>query len=267
MPRREGLAALLVALSLPLGALGGRTAAATEAERALARSSLSDGQSFEYARELTAMGPRLTGSASYQRAAEWCAGQFRALGITRVALEPFTIERGWERVSARARIIAPSDRPLHVASLGWMPSTPDGGLDAEVVALDSFSLDAIAARRSLQGRIALLPEGDPPGGPDSVARSGRALGIALRAAGALAMLVPDSDPDNQLVARGLGSPPPSACCRRRRSAATTSSRFAVCWPAVLSGCRSSSSTASRRARRASTTSSPRSPAAIAPTNG
>ena len=64
--RRDGLAALLIAASVPFG-------------RELARSSLSGGKSLEYAGELIAMGPRVTGSASYQRAAEWSADRFRAM--------------------------------------------------------------------------------------------------------------------------------------------------------------------------------------------
>ena len=192
MPRLDSLAALIVAASLPLVGLG------------LARSSVSAGKSFEYASELTAIGPRVTGSASYQRAAQWSAERFRAMGLTRVALEPFTIERGWERVSARARILGPSDRSLHVESLGWTPSTPDGGVEADVVAIDRLSIDAIAARGPLQGRIALLPEGDPPGDPETAARARRAFVVALRAAGALAMLSPDGVAGNHLIARGFG---------------------------------------------------------------
>jgi Zn-dependent M28 family amino/carboxypeptidase len=123
------------------------------------------------------------------------------MGITRTALEPFTIDRGWERVSARARIVEPESRELHVESLGWTPSTPDGGVNAEIVALESFSLNVTSVKRSLQGRIALLPDGDPPGDPDAAARS---LGASLRNAGALAVLAPDGDVDNQLTARGFG---------------------------------------------------------------
>jgi carboxypeptidase Q len=169
----------------------------------LARSSVSGGKSLAYVRGLTEAGPRLTGSAAYQRAAEWSADQFRAMGITQVALEPFTIERGWERVSARARIVAPADRPIHVASLGWSPSTPEGGFEAEVVALEGFSPVALPPRAALEGRIVLLPDGDPPVDSDTAARTRIALAVALRAAGVLAILSADSDADNQLSARGF----------------------------------------------------------------
>ena len=192
MRRLAVLVVLLVAVSAPPTGLD------------LARSSVSGGKSFEYARELTAIGPRVTGSVTYQRAAEWAADQFRAMGLARVTLEPFTIERGWERVSARARIVAPAPRDLHVASLGWSPSTPEGGVEGEIVALDNFSPEAIASRGPLQGRIALLPEGDPPGDAPATAGTRRALSVALRTAGVLAMLSPDSDPDDELSARGFG---------------------------------------------------------------
>jgi carboxypeptidase Q len=186
MRRVSGIAVLLVAAS----------------SLNLARSSISGGKSLEYATELTAIGPRVTGSRTYERAAEWSADQFRAMGVTRVAMEPFTIERGWERVSARARIAAPVDRSLHVASLGWSPSTPEGGFDADVVALDSFSLEATETRR-LQGRIVLLPEGDPPADPVTSGKATNAFAVRLRTAGALAILVPDGEADNLLTARGL----------------------------------------------------------------
>jgi carboxypeptidase Q len=186
MRRLGGIAVLLVAAS----------------SLDLARSSVARGRSLEYATQLTEIGPRVTGSRTYERAVEWSADQFRAMGITRVALEPFTIERGWERVAARARIAVPLERPLHVESLGWSPSTPDGGLDADVVALDTFSPDA-ATMRSLRGCIVLLPEGDPPGNPITAGKAITAFADRLRAAGAFAILLSDSEADNLLTARGL----------------------------------------------------------------
>ncbi len=140
---RRGLAGLFVAVSVPIVAAPRRGNESVPDGLELARSSIRAGQSFAFASQLTAMGSRVSGSPSYRRAAEWSADRFRAIGIEKVALEPFTIERGWERLSARARVIAPVDRPLQVESLGWSPSTPDGGLEAEVVALDTFSLTVV----------------------------------------------------------------------------------------------------------------------------
>jgi carboxypeptidase Q len=203
MCRPPGVAALLVAISVPLASVP-RAAGSADLGRELARSSIDEGKSVEYARELTAMGPRLTGSAAYQRAADWCAAQLGRIGFTQIALEPFTIERGWERVFARAHLIAPADRPLHVESLGWTPSTPQGGVEAEVVALETYSTAAIATRHSLRGRIVLLPDGDPPAAADTDSAT-LMLGAALRAAGVVAALAPDSEEDNGLTARGFST--------------------------------------------------------------
>ena len=159
MHRLGGLAALIVAVSVPLGSVLG-VASGDRLESSIERRG---GNRSNTCASLTAIGPRLTGSASYQRAAEWSADQFRAMGITRVSLEPFTIEHGWERVSARARIVAPADRPLHVASLGWSPSTPDGGVEAEVVALETLlARRAAAARRRCRAASCCCPKGIRP---------------------------------------------------------------------------------------------------------
>ena len=93
-----------------------------------------DGHSIDYARELSdGFGGRVSGSAAYQRATEWAAGQFRAMGIKDVKMETFSMPTGWERISARARMLTPLERPLHVQSYGWAPSTPPGGVTGDVV--------------------------------------------------------------------------------------------------------------------------------------
>src|SRR5258705_55126 len=147
------------------------------------------------------MGPRLTGTAAYRRAAEWTADELRAAGVDRVELEPFSIADGWERERASAQIVAPVARTLRVAALGWTPSTPADGLEAEVVAVSELAPEKIAALRSLDGRIVLLPAGDVGGNPSTVTRRRRELDVALRDAGARAILSPDADRDNALTAR------------------------------------------------------------------
>ncbi len=117
------------------------------------------GHSIDYARGLSdGFGGRVTGSAAYQRAAEWAASQFRAIGIKDVRLEPFTIPNGWERISAQARMIAPLDRPLQVRSYGWAPSTPPEGVTGEVVyvrhILSQERVKAQAAK--IKGNIVLI---------------------------------------------------------------------------------------------------------------
>lgn len=173
--------------------------------RALTASSLDDGRSLRDVTALTDIaGPRLTGTAVYDRAAAWAVGRFREGGLGTVALERFAIGRGWQRESARARVVAPVEKTLHVASLGWMPSTPDGGVEAEVVIVRDLRAEKIAEQASLNGRIALLPEGEPYGSPYDRSRSHQEIDGELRAAGAIAILSPDGGPGNDLSARWRG---------------------------------------------------------------
>ncbi len=173
--------------------------------RALAGSTADAGRSL---RDVTALtetaGARLTGTATYERAAAWAVDRFREAGIDTVALEPFAIGRGWQRESARGRMVAPVERPLQIASLGWMPSTPAGGVEAEVVTVRDLRPEKIAAQHSLKGRIALLPEGEPYGSPYDRNRGHQHLDADLLAAGAVAILSPDGGPANELSARWRG---------------------------------------------------------------
>jgi carboxypeptidase Q len=174
---------------------------APRAEPPPAQAVVAGGRVFDYVRGLTAIGPRLTGTTAYRRAAEWTADELRAAGVDRVALEPFSIADGWERERAGAQIVAPVARTLHVAALGWTPSTPADGLEAEVIAVSELAPEKIAALRALAGRIVLLPAGDVGGNPSTVTRRRRDLDVALRDAGARAILSPDTDRDNALTAR------------------------------------------------------------------
>src|SRR5712671_4289111 len=64
------------------------------------------------------IGPRLTGSPQLKQANEWTAAKFREYGLTNVKLEPWTIAHAWVRGTAHARIIAPAEHPLTIASAG-----------------------------------------------------------------------------------------------------------------------------------------------------
>jgi hypothetical protein len=117
--------------------------------------SIYTGPSMTTLRDLSdGFGGRLTGSPAYNRAAEWAANQFRSYGIQNVKLEPFTMESGWLRGSARGEIVAPTPRVLHVESLGWSPSTPPGGVSGEVLIVDDVAADSIkAAAAKAKGKI------------------------------------------------------------------------------------------------------------------
>ena len=96
------------------------------------------------------IGPRLTASSGLRRGQQWASQMFTSWGLANVAIEPWDslFGRGWERVSAQGRIVAPANRSLHVASLGWSPSTPDGGVEADVVALETLVCVFVAVIRA-----------------------------------------------------------------------------------------------------------------------
>ena len=158
MHRCRALAAVgLLVATLPLA---GQPALDLDVGRRLARSALVEGRSYDYVAALTAtFGSRVTGSPSYEHAVDWAIAQFKAAHVDAVATEPFTIAHAWRRGAARGRIIAPFERPLHLASIGWMPSTPDGGVAGDVALVTDLSEKRIAATR-LKGRIALIVQDD-----------------------------------------------------------------------------------------------------------
>ena len=168
----------------------------------LAGSILVGGRSMNYVEELTdKFGARLTGSAAYDRAAEWAAAQFRAAGIKSVRLEPFAVDHGWERGPARGRMISPLNRPLHIESLGWTVSTPPAAVRGEVIWISDISSEKIKAQTDrIKNRIVMIDLA-------TVFSEGYNGYVTLmtsyqlfKDAGAQAILWPDSTPGNLLKA-------------------------------------------------------------------
>jgi hypothetical protein len=108
-------------------------------------------------RELTdTFGGRLTGSPAYVGSAEWAAAKFRSYGIQNVKLDPFTIPAGWQRKAASGAMVSPLSRPLSIASLGWSPSTPAGGVRGNVVVVSDVAKEKLKDAEQFRGKIVLL---------------------------------------------------------------------------------------------------------------
>jgi hypothetical protein len=115
------------------------------------------GPSMATLRELTdTFGGRLTGSEAYAGSAEWAGARFRSYGIQNVKLDPFTIPAGWQRGPASGSMASPLSRPLSIASLGWSPSTPAGGVKGAVVVVSDVSKEKLKDTDALRGKIVLL---------------------------------------------------------------------------------------------------------------
>ncbi len=121
---------------------------------------LLNGEAYEYDRQLAdSIGPRLTGSPNYMRAADWAQQHFKQLGLTDVHTETWTIPATWEPVSASGRILTPVDHPLHIYSIGWSPSSPKHGIEAPVLYLPALTtgvLDGLASK--IKGSIVLVDD-------------------------------------------------------------------------------------------------------------
>jgi carboxypeptidase Q len=123
-----------------------------------------DSHAFQYLTELSDdVGSRVTGSPQAQKAVEWGVAKMRAMGLENVRAEKWQLWRGWTRGAARAELLSPIRRPLHVDAMGWTGSTAAGGADGEVVAVNMFDLDGEMKNMArFSGKVALVvTRGEP----------------------------------------------------------------------------------------------------------
>jgi len=83
---------------------------------------------------LDVIGPRLVGTPQQQEAHDWAVELFEGWGIE-ARNEEFGTWRGWERGVTHVDLIEPRVVTLEAMQLAWSPSTPEGGIEAEVVSL------------------------------------------------------------------------------------------------------------------------------------
>src|ERR1700722_19030572 len=132
---------------------------------AVAGAGMMQTNTYENLRELSDdIGARVTGSPEAARAVAWGLDKMKAAGLENVHAETWQLSRGWTRVSARAEIVAPIHRSLMIDSLGWVGSTPAGGAEADVIAVNSYQLDEEMEDPSKwKGKILLVVHvGEPP---------------------------------------------------------------------------------------------------------
>jgi carboxypeptidase Q len=169
--------------------------------------SIYNGPSMATLGELTdSIGGRLTGSPAYVRSTEWAVAKFRSYGIENVKLEPFTIAAGWQRGTASGAMLSPLSRPLNVASIGWGPSTPAGGVQSTVVIVADVSPEALKSREAeLRGKIVFLETSKIyADGYGKALPKLEAAWLAFQKSGVLAVITPDREKNNVLNAHGAG---------------------------------------------------------------
>ena len=104
------------------------------------------------------IGARLTGSPQLKRANDWTAEMFKKYGLTNVHLESYSIPHAWVRGTAHARIVAPAEHPLTIASAAWAPNTK-GKVHGPVVYFDAKKPeDYEKFKGKLKGAIVIFQE-------------------------------------------------------------------------------------------------------------
>lgn len=125
-----------------------------------------DPYAYEALQELSdEVSGRVTGTPEAARAVDWGIERMKALGLVNVHKETWMLSRGWSRISAEAQLTAPLRRSLRVSSFGWVGSTPKGGVEGEVVAVNRHQFDREIKENAAkwEGKILLVIEkGEPP---------------------------------------------------------------------------------------------------------
>lgn len=144
----------------PVGTGGCKVGVPTCADVAptIVQSALGSSPLAENLRYLTdVIGGRVTGSPAEQRAVQWAIQAFRQAGVDSVHSEPYTMPVRWSAGPASLDVLIPEPVPVRLASAGWSPATPAGGITAQVVDVGMGSAaDFARAGDKLRGSLVLV---------------------------------------------------------------------------------------------------------------
>lgn len=156
------------------------------AERLIGAALASDHAWMRLSQLCDGIGPRLSGSASLERAVDWAERAMREDGLNGVRRQAAMVPH-WVRGAESAEMVMPGPQKLSILGLGRSIGTPPGGITADVVAVTSFAeLDSLP-EAAVRGRIVLYDVPFTTYGETVRYRSGGANRAARR--GAVAALV------------------------------------------------------------------------------
>jgi len=127
----------------------------SEIAQQITRAALAEGQAYRLLAELTALGPRLSGSPQAAAAVEWSRQTMLQLGFDNVRLQEVMVPHWVRGPIEEAAIINSATMgtvPLSVCALGGSIATPERGLVAEVVEVKSFE-ELRALGKKAEGKI------------------------------------------------------------------------------------------------------------------
>ena len=108
-------------------------------------------QVMETAGQLTdVLGPRLTGSPQYKKAADWARQQLETWGLANARLESWPFGRGWSFERCSAHVVSPMSFPLVALPKAWTAGT-NGPVRGKVLRVKAESEADVEA---LKGKVA-----------------------------------------------------------------------------------------------------------------
>jgi len=130
-------------------------------------------------------GPRISGSANLERGIDWVLAEMKKDGLANVRGEPAMVPH-WVRGKESLTLVQPRDADVPMLGLGGSVGTPEGGITAEVLVVNSFD-DLTRRAAEARGKIVLFDVPFTNYG-ETVAYRGRGASAAARV-GALASLI------------------------------------------------------------------------------
>jgi carboxypeptidase Q len=176
-----------------------------DVSRKIAAETSANGQAYANLRELTTIGPRLSGSEGAAKAIDWAKRKMESYGFDRVILQP-TMVPHWTRGDVEQATVTSTPKPvaLKITALGPSVGTPKEGIEANVVEVQGLDeVDKLG--EAVRGKIVfynrkMLAAGSSPFGGYGRAVDQRYRGASTAARhGAVAVLVrsmtslPDDD--------------------------------------------------------------------------
>ena len=117
---------------------------------------IEDDSAYEILKSLTTeVGARHPGTAGEKAGIEWAITKLKTLGFDKVYTEDVKMN-GWVRGVETAEILLPSYQKMVITALGRSKSTPEGGLEAEIVHFKSYADLEKSADGSLKGKIVFI---------------------------------------------------------------------------------------------------------------
>ncbi len=150
-----GAAGALVLAALPLQTV---QADATDAQIAqIVDQGLSHSQAMANASELMdGIGPRLTNSENFDKAADWALAKFRSYGLTDAHRESYPFGVNWNLNSWDAKMVQPRTIEMTAIPVAWSPPT-NGTISAPVILAPMSKTEHFAKwRGKLAGKIVLV---------------------------------------------------------------------------------------------------------------